>query len=61
NVVKDYFVVKHGGCLLVLAGQERRSYLKSRAMPHSYEGMVKILMTSVNALISSRYRQVLCA
>ncbi|MGS3151678.1 hypothetical protein ACB268_12820, partial [Aeromonas sanarellii] len=40
-VVEDHFVIKHEVRRKLLAGQKRRSYLKSRAAPGAYEGMVK--------------------
>ncbi|MGS3186068.1 hypothetical protein ACB288_20385, partial [Aeromonas taiwanensis] len=39
--VEDHFVIKHEVRRKLLAGQKRRSYLKSRAAPGAYEGMVK--------------------
>uniref|UniRef100_UPI0023784C56 hypothetical protein n=1 Tax=Aeromonas caviae TaxID=648 RepID=UPI0023784C56 len=41
DVVEDHFVIKHEVRRKLLAGQKRRSYLKSRAAPGAYEGMVK--------------------
>lgn len=41
DVVEDHFVIKHEVRRKLLAGQRRRSYLRSRAAPGAYEGMVK--------------------
>ncbi|WP_234917583.1 DUF2080 family transposase-associated protein, partial [Aeromonas caviae] len=47
DVVEDHFVIKHEVRRKLLAGQKRRSYLKSRAAPGAYEGMVKTPGTSL--------------
>ncbi|MGL5485313.1 MAG: hypothetical protein ACRDC6_03380, partial [Shewanella sp.] len=45
-------MVKHGGCRSVLAGQDWRSYPRSRATPRSYEGMAK-----GNQIVSTHFFQ----
>lgn len=41
DMVEDHFVVEHGVCRLVLAGQCWRSYLRSRVTFGLYGGMIK--------------------
>ncbi|MGS3186147.1 hypothetical protein ACB288_20865, partial [Aeromonas taiwanensis] len=51
--VEDHFVIKHEVRRKLLAGQKRRSYLKSRAAPGAYEGMVKGAVSTRSGSISS--------